>query len=41
MSGFEPPEHLVILRTDHWVLNHRVDAALYHFNLTSTTSKVT
>jgi diadenosine tetraphosphate (Ap4A) HIT family hydrolase len=28
MSGFEPPEHLVILRTDHWVLNHRVDAVL-------------
>jgi diadenosine tetraphosphate (Ap4A) HIT family hydrolase len=25
---FEPPKHLVILQTEHWVLNHRVDAAL-------------
>jgi diadenosine tetraphosphate (Ap4A) HIT family hydrolase len=28
MGDFEPPKHLVILRTDHWVLNHRVDSAL-------------
>jgi diadenosine tetraphosphate (Ap4A) HIT family hydrolase len=25
---FEPPQHLVILQTEHWVLNHRVDSAL-------------
>jgi diadenosine tetraphosphate (Ap4A) HIT family hydrolase len=28
MRSFEPPEHLVIFRTEHWVLNHRVDSAL-------------
>ena len=28
MDAFQPPEHLVILRTEHWVLNHRVDSAL-------------
>jgi diadenosine tetraphosphate (Ap4A) HIT family hydrolase len=28
MSSFEPPEHLLILRTKHWILNHRVDSAL-------------
>ncbi|HMK80634.1 MAG TPA: HIT family protein [Xanthobacteraceae bacterium] len=27
-DDFEPPAHLVILRTDHWVINHRVDSAL-------------
>jgi diadenosine tetraphosphate (Ap4A) HIT family hydrolase len=25
---FEPPEHLVILQTENWVLNHRVGSAL-------------
>ena len=28
MTRFEPPDHLVILQTDDWVLNHRVDSAL-------------
>jgi diadenosine tetraphosphate (Ap4A) HIT family hydrolase len=28
MGRFEPPEHLVILQTEDWVLNHRVDSAL-------------
>jgi diadenosine tetraphosphate (Ap4A) HIT family hydrolase len=28
MIDFEPPRHLVILRTEDWVLNHRVDSAL-------------
>jgi diadenosine tetraphosphate (Ap4A) HIT family hydrolase len=28
MLSFEPPKHLVILRTDHWILNHRVDSSL-------------
>jgi diadenosine tetraphosphate (Ap4A) HIT family hydrolase len=28
VSGFVPPEHLVILQTRDWVLNHRVDTAL-------------
>jgi len=28
MSNFEPPGPLVILQTEHWVLNHRVDSAL-------------
>jgi diadenosine tetraphosphate (Ap4A) HIT family hydrolase len=28
MADFEPPERLVILKTEHWVLNHRVDSAL-------------
>jgi diadenosine tetraphosphate (Ap4A) HIT family hydrolase len=28
MGIFEPPKHLVILQTEHWVLNHRVDSAL-------------
>jgi diadenosine tetraphosphate (Ap4A) HIT family hydrolase len=28
MDSFEPPRHLVILETEHWVLNHRVDSAL-------------
>jgi len=28
MISFEPPGHLVIVRTEHWVLNHRVDSAL-------------
>jgi diadenosine tetraphosphate (Ap4A) HIT family hydrolase len=28
MNNFEPPEHLTILQTEHWVLNHRVDSAL-------------
>jgi diadenosine tetraphosphate (Ap4A) HIT family hydrolase len=28
MHNFEPPEHLVILQTDHWIINHRVDSAL-------------
>jgi diadenosine tetraphosphate (Ap4A) HIT family hydrolase len=28
MGDFEPPKHLVILQTEHWVLNHRVDSAL-------------
>jgi diadenosine tetraphosphate (Ap4A) HIT family hydrolase len=25
---FHPPEHLVILQTEHWVVHHRVDSAL-------------
>jgi diadenosine tetraphosphate (Ap4A) HIT family hydrolase len=28
MRDFEPPEHLVILQTEDWMLNHRVDSAL-------------
>jgi diadenosine tetraphosphate (Ap4A) HIT family hydrolase len=28
MDIFEPPPRLVILRTEHWMLNHRVDSAL-------------
>jgi diadenosine tetraphosphate (Ap4A) HIT family hydrolase len=28
MGIFEPPSQLVILRTEHWVLSHRVDSAL-------------
>ena len=28
MGDFQIPEHLIILRTDHWILNHRVDSAL-------------
>jgi diadenosine tetraphosphate (Ap4A) HIT family hydrolase len=28
MGEFEPPKHLVVLQTQHWVLNHRVDSAL-------------
>jgi diadenosine tetraphosphate (Ap4A) HIT family hydrolase len=28
VSPFEPPKHLVILQTEDWVLNHRVDSAL-------------
>ena len=28
MDAFEPPPHLVILQTEHWMLNHRVDSAL-------------
>jgi diadenosine tetraphosphate (Ap4A) HIT family hydrolase len=28
MSRFEPPKHLVIRQTEHWMLNHRVDSAL-------------
>jgi diadenosine tetraphosphate (Ap4A) HIT family hydrolase len=28
MRHFEPPKHLVILETEHWVLNHRVDSTL-------------
>jgi diadenosine tetraphosphate (Ap4A) HIT family hydrolase len=28
MGDFEPPRHLVILQTEDWVLNHRVDSAL-------------
>jgi diadenosine tetraphosphate (Ap4A) HIT family hydrolase len=28
METFEPPKHLIILQTEHWVLNHRVDSAL-------------
>src|SRR5258708_5712747 len=28
MGIFESPKHLVILETQHWVLNHRVDSAL-------------
>jgi diadenosine tetraphosphate (Ap4A) HIT family hydrolase len=29
MAGaFQPPKHLVILQTEDWVLNHRVDSAL-------------
>jgi diadenosine tetraphosphate (Ap4A) HIT family hydrolase len=28
MESFDPPKHLVILQTEHWVLNHRVDSAL-------------
>jgi diadenosine tetraphosphate (Ap4A) HIT family hydrolase len=28
MKNFEPPEHLVVLQTQHWVLNHRVDSTL-------------
>jgi diadenosine tetraphosphate (Ap4A) HIT family hydrolase len=28
MDIFEPPSHLVILQTEHWMLNHRVDSAL-------------
>ena len=27
-NNFEPPEHLAILRTEHWVLNHRADSTL-------------
>jgi hypothetical protein len=27
-GAFEPPKHLVILRTEDWALNHRVDTAL-------------
>jgi diadenosine tetraphosphate (Ap4A) HIT family hydrolase len=26
--AFEPPQHLVILKTEHWILNHRVDSVL-------------
>ena len=28
MGDFEPPKHLVILQTEHWVLNHRVNSTL-------------
>jgi diadenosine tetraphosphate (Ap4A) HIT family hydrolase len=28
MADFEAPERFVILKTEHWVLNHRVDSAL-------------
>jgi hypothetical protein len=28
MDIFELPPHLVILQTEHWMLNHRVDSAL-------------
>jgi diadenosine tetraphosphate (Ap4A) HIT family hydrolase len=28
MGNFEPPKHLVIVQTEYWVLNHRVDTAL-------------
>jgi diadenosine tetraphosphate (Ap4A) HIT family hydrolase len=28
MSNLQIPEHLIILRTAHWILNHRVDSAL-------------
>jgi diadenosine tetraphosphate (Ap4A) HIT family hydrolase len=28
ISSFEPPKHLVILETEHWMLSHRVDSAL-------------
>jgi diadenosine tetraphosphate (Ap4A) HIT family hydrolase len=28
MGIFEPPSHLVIFQTEHWVLSHRVDSAL-------------
>jgi diadenosine tetraphosphate (Ap4A) HIT family hydrolase len=28
MDGFQIPEHLLIHRTAHWTLNHRVDSAL-------------
>jgi diadenosine tetraphosphate (Ap4A) HIT family hydrolase len=28
MGDFQIPEHLIILRTAHWILNHRVDSAL-------------
>jgi diadenosine tetraphosphate (Ap4A) HIT family hydrolase len=28
MDGFRIPEHLIILRTAHWALNHRVDSVL-------------
>jgi diadenosine tetraphosphate (Ap4A) HIT family hydrolase len=28
MGDYQIPEHLVILRTAHWTLNHRMDAAL-------------
>ena len=28
MGDFQIPEHLIILRTGHWILNHRVDSSL-------------
>jgi diadenosine tetraphosphate (Ap4A) HIT family hydrolase len=28
ISSFEPPRHLVILQTEHWMLSHRLDSAL-------------
>jgi diadenosine tetraphosphate (Ap4A) HIT family hydrolase len=28
MGDYQIPEHLVILRTAHWILNHRTDSAL-------------
>jgi diadenosine tetraphosphate (Ap4A) HIT family hydrolase len=28
MGDYQIPEHLVILRTAHWILNHRMDSAL-------------
>jgi diadenosine tetraphosphate (Ap4A) HIT family hydrolase len=28
ISSFEPPKHLVIIETEHWMLSHRVDSAL-------------
>ena len=27
-ASFQPPAHLVILETEHWRINHRVDSAL-------------
>ena len=27
-DGFAPPPHLLILQTEHWLINHRVDSAL-------------
>jgi diadenosine tetraphosphate (Ap4A) HIT family hydrolase len=27
-AAFQPPENLVILQTEHWSINHRVDSAL-------------
>jgi len=28
MPSFLPPDHLVVAETEHWILNHRVDASL-------------
>jgi diadenosine tetraphosphate (Ap4A) HIT family hydrolase len=28
VANFEPPEHLVVLQTQDWMLNHRVDTVL-------------
>ena len=35
-GAFEPPKHLVILQTEDWVLNHRVDTALQGYLMLGT-----